>query len=248
MRFLTALHTLMNRFVPLLLSLGCGAILLLSCASVTPRAKSWEVVLGEVPKTALSPDQLYESVNVTQDFIPSGRFGRRVKDPLQPRFITIHSTQNPRGDALAHAKALKNGKIRGGVTGYLDWHFTVQDDLAIQHLPTTERGEHADFDGPGNTSSIAIEMCEHQGNDLPNTIDRTAGLTAWLMYTHRIPLSNVVPHHHWPRQGYDPPHKNCPHFLLDGGQPGPTWRWFQARVRAHHARLTSQESLLAGAE
>ena len=82
-------------------------------------------------------------------------------------------------DAYAHAKALKRGALRGGVCGYLCWHFTVQDDVVIQHIPTNERGEHADFDGPGNRYSIGIEMCEHKGNDLAKTIDRTAELAAW---------------------------------------------------------------------
>ena len=30
-----------------------------------------------------------------------------------------------------------------------------------------------------------------------------------------IPLSNVVPHYHWPRRGKNPPNKNCPHFLME---------------------------------
>src|SRR5690606_40232749 len=45
------------------------------------------------------------------------------------------------GDAFAHAKALKRGALRGGVCGYLCWHFTVQGDTVVQHLPTNERGD-----------------------------------------------------------------------------------------------------------
>jgi N-acetylmuramoyl-L-alanine amidase len=32
-------------------------------------------------------------------------------------------------------------------------------------------------------------------------------------------------------------HKNCPHFLMDGGKPGKKWRWFQGRVNYYYQRL-----------
>ncbi|MEM0969716.1 MAG: N-acetylmuramoyl-L-alanine amidase [Verrucomicrobiota bacterium] len=162
---------------------------------------------------------------------------------MDPKFITIHSTQNPTGDAFAHAKALNKGALRGGRrSGYLFWHYTVQDNVAIQHLPTNEAGEHADFDGPGNRTSIGIEMAEHRGNNLAQTIDRTAMLTAVLMKEHDIPLERVVPHYHWPREGASPPNKNCPHFLLERGKPKRTWAWFLGRVRGHHNRILADEA------
>ena len=196
------------------------------------------------PGPSITPLQLLrQEVKVIPRLIPKGKYGRRLYRPMQPRFITIHSTQNPSGDAFAHARALRAGALRakqrpgGNRIGFLTWHFTVQDNLAIQHLPTTEQGEHADFNGPGNNYSIGIEMCENRGNNLAATIERTAKLTAYLMYCHRIPLRNVVPHYHWPRRGATPPTKNCPHFLLDRGRPGPKWNRFLGRVQAHFQRL-----------
>jgi N-acetylmuramoyl-L-alanine amidase len=180
--------------------------------------------------------------------IPRGKYGRRLPVALAPRFITIHSTENPTGNAYDHAAALLRGALRGGRrTGYLFWHFTVQDNLVIQHLPTDEAGEHADMDGPGNRTSIGIEMAENRGNDLARTIDRTARLTAVLMRQYKIPLSNVVPHYHWPREGYDPAHKNCPHFLLDGGKPRHTWQWFKSRVQKYYARIELAETMAKSA-
>lgn len=193
--------------------------------------------MGPVPETAISPVQAAKYVKVKSDYIPRGRFGRRNSRPMQARYITVHSTQNYTGDAYDHAKALKRGALRGGTIGYLSWHFTVQENVAIQHIPTSERGEHADFDGPGNRYSIGIEMCEHKGNNQAKTLDRTAQLAASLMYHHKIPLGNVVPHYHWPRKGYSTPHKNCPHFLLDNGKPGATWNWFKSRVKRHYDRI-----------
>lgn len=193
----------------------------------------------ETTPLSFTPAQLYTEVRVHEDLIPAGTLGRRIRQAMQPRYITIHSTQNPTGNAYAHAQALKQGNLRGGRrTGYLFWHYTVQDDVAIQHLPTDEAGEHADKDGPGNRFSIGIEMCEHHGNDRAQTIDRTAKLAAWLMWAHAIPLAHVVPHYHWPREGYNPPHKNCPHFLLDNGQPGAKWQGFLEQVQGYYQRLS----------
>ena len=54
----------------------------------------------------------------------------------------------------------------------------MDDHSIYQTLPTNETGEHADYEGPGNRSSIGIEMCVNRGNNLDITIDRTAQLTA----------------------------------------------------------------------
>lgn len=192
---------------------------------------------------------LLRTVNLERDYVRKGTHGRKVVRPMNPRYITIHSTQNFSGqaDARRHALALKNGKLRaykrrgGNRIGYLIWHFTVDDKRAVQHMPTNEQGEHADFDGPGNRYSIAIEMCENRGGNLQATIDRCARLTAYLMYKHRIPLSRVVPHYHWPRRGVSKPHKDCPHFLLDHGRPGRKWKSFQRKVKAYYDQATAAE-------
>lgn len=191
----------------------------------------------------VSRGQLYREVRVKKMYIRKGTYGRKIHRSMSPRYITVHSTQNYSGDAYDHAKALRNGKLRarkrigGNRIGYLTWHFTVQDDVAIQHIPTNEQGEHADFDGIGNNYSIGIEMCEHRGNSREQTLDRTAKLCASLMNEYNIPLRNVVPHYHWPRKGTSPLHKNCPHFLLDNGKPGRKWRDFQNKVNYHYKRI-----------
>jgi len=220
---------------------GCLMLVVAGCATVSQRALAWQAELGPVPTTRLTPNQLLAELHLNQVMIPEGRYGRRKDLPMRPTYVTIHSTQNPTGDAWAHARALQNGKLRGGRrSGYLFWHFTVQQDVVIQHLPTNETGEHADLDGPGNHHSIGIEMAEHRGNNLAQTIDRTAKLTAFLLYTQGISARNVVPHYHWPREGYNPPNKNCPHFLLDNGKPGPTWAWFKSRVQGHYDRIVAE--------
>jgi N-acetylmuramoyl-L-alanine amidase len=227
-----------------LLAIGL-ALVLASCDGISPQAQGWNQrlpVSAGLPR--VTPDQLYKEIGITVNLLPLGKVGR-MGWKMQPRYITIHSTQNfdANADAFQHARALQRGSLRGhktpggNRTGYLTWHFTVQENAAVQHLPTREQGEHADFDGPGNRLSVGIEMCENRGNDLAWTVDRTARLAAYLMYVYQIPLSNVVPHYHWPRVGVSPLHKDCPHFLLNNGKPGATWQWFQSRVQMHYSRI-----------
>lgn len=215
-------------------------------AGVSSRSRTdrWQRELGPVPvDRKVTPLQLLRETGMAQSMIPAGTVGRKWHRPMRPRYITIHSTQNYAAGAWKHALALKRGALTarrrpgGNRIGFLTWHFTVEAGLAVQHLPTSEQGEHADFDGPGNNYSIGIEMCEHQGNSLARTIDNTAKLTAFLMYSRGIPLSNIKGHYHWPRKGVEPPNKNCPHFLLENGRPGRTWNWFLDRVNQHYARI-----------
>ena len=179
--------------------------------------------------------KIYGQARVRKDYIPHSARGRSGKS-MRPRYITIHSTQNwsKGADAWRHGLALKRSKL-----GRLAWHYTTDENVTVQHLPTNEQGKHADFDGPGNRYSIGIEMCEHSGNSRSATLERTAKLTAWLMYKHDIPLSRVVPHYHWPRHGKNPPNKNCPHFLLDNGRPGRKWRAYQARIKSYYDEIVS---------
>src|ERR1700741_410725 len=138
-------------------------------------------------------------LKITESIIPPGNCGRPLHRPMRPTFITIHSTDNTSrsADALHHALAMNKGlRSRHNRTGFLTWHFTVDDHSIYQTLPTNETGEHADYEGEGNRSSIGIEMCVNRGNNIDIPVDRTARLTATLIRQYDIPLGHVVPHMH----------------------------------------------------
>jgi N-acetylmuramoyl-L-alanine amidase len=201
-------------------------LLFSSCAAAPRRV----AISGRAPAGAAE-------LTITQNIIPPGKCGRPLHRPMRPTFITIHSTDNTSrsADALRHALAMNKGlRGRHNRTGFLTWHFTVDDHSIYQSLPTNETGEHADYEGQGNMSSIGIEMCVNRGNNLGSTIDRTAQLTARLMRQYDIPLDHVVPHMHWRMirysDGRDLGFKKCPRILLDGGRLGPKWDAFMAKV------------------
>ena len=234
----------MNRLFPLLgasllVFVGSGCQSNDELQSRNGRSGSSSYVSSSRP--ARSANSLLAQVRVKKDILPHSSRGRTGRS-MTPRYITIHSTQNwsKGADSLRHALALRNSKL-----GRISWHYTTDENRAVQHLPTSERGNHADHDGPGNRYSIGIEMCEHPGNSLTSTMDRTAKLSAYLMVKHNIPLSRVVPHYHWPRWGKNPPNKNCPHFLMTNGKPGAKWSAFVAKVNRYHQQITGVNSTLA---
>src|SRR5215213_11200885 len=129
--------------------LGAVAWLVVSCETTSGRGGGWQAKLGPVPTDRkVAPVAMLQEVNLKQDMIKKGTFGRRYFRPMKVTYITIHATENPTGNAYNHALALKRGALRarkrpgGNRIGFLTWHFTVQQDLAIQHLPTNEQGEH----------------------------------------------------------------------------------------------------------
>ena len=81
----------------------------------------------------------------------------------------------------------------------VSWHSTVDDHAIVQHLPDYETAYHAGDgkDGPGNATSIGIEICVNAGGDFEAAKANAAALVRLLMEEHGIPLDNVVQHNHW---------------------------------------------------
>ena len=186
-----------------------------------------------------SSSQAASALNLQQMIVPPGKYGRHIEFRLRPSYITIHSTDNRGGTALQHARGMARGAFRARTkwnrTGYMTWHFTVDDRVAIQSLPLNIQGEHADHDGPGNTSSVGIEICEFRDPARQAAaLDRAARLTAYVMRQTGVRLDHVVPHQHWPQRHFHNNQKNCPRILLEHGRPGPRWDAFLKRVRSYY--------------
>lgn len=215
----------MNRkFVCLLL---LGATLLTGCS--TARRSTSATRQSSAPA----------AINLQQMIVPPGRYGRRIEFPLRATYITVHSTSNRGATALQHGRGMANGAFRGrskwNRTGYLTWHFTVDDRVAIQSLPLNIQGEHADHDGQGNKTSIAIEICEFRSaSQQAAAVARAARLVAWLMHEKHIPLNHVVPHYHWPQYHFHAYQKDCPRIFMTRGKPGPKWDAFLKKVRGYY--------------
>ena len=147
-------------------------------------------------------------------------------------YITIHETGNPaRGaDAAAHGSYLDSA---AGERALVSWHYTVDDHAIVQHLPDSETAYHAGdgAKGPGNTTSIGIELCVNAGGDFSAVQANAAALVRLLMARHGVPLDHVVQHNHWSG-------KDCPHTLrhTKGG-----WEGFLALVQGASPEITPLE-------
>ena len=158
-------------------------------------------------------------VSLREAFLPRGA-RNRPGFALRPEWITIHETANeaPGADAEAHRRFVHAGGGQEGVS----FHFVVDDREVVQLLPTTEIGWHAGDgpNGPGNRSSLAIELCVHAGSDWQRTQEHGAHLAAALCQAFQLGPERVVPHQRWSG-------KHCPRRLLASGFAG-----FQQRVAA----------------
>ena len=178
--------------------------------------------------------------------LPPNVHGRLVARTMRPRYITIHSTQDMEATAAKYERYLiikgkrSRNNPRFGRSGWVVWHFSVDDREAVEHLLPTEQGDHADYGGGGDRQSIGIEICEFRDRRRQAAaIDRAARLTAELANRHGIPTRNIVPHMHWPRWDFKYG-KPCPRILLErdrrargGWRLGAKWRAFIARVQRY---------------
>ncbi|MBG9793009.1 N-acetylmuramoyl-L-alanine amidase [Paenibacillus dendritiformis] len=151
------------------------------------------------------------TIEIKQRLLPDGRPNKPSR-PMKPQYITIHNTDNsaPGATAEAHSRYILNGSAGAQKS----WHYTVDDREVYQHLRDDEQGWHdGDGNGPGNTTSIGIEVCMYQGMDEAKAWQRAAELIALLCKRHAIAVSRVVPHRHWSG-------KACPSRIL------PRWSEF----------------------
>ncbi|NGP59924.1 hypothetical protein FLT15_16915 [Paenibacillus thiaminolyticus] len=155
------------------------------------------------------------TIEIKQRLLPDGRPNKPSRS-MKPQYITIHNTDNsaPGATAEAHSRFILNGS--GGAQK--SWHYTVDDREVYQHLRDDEQGWHAgDSSGPGNTTSIGIEVCMFQGMDEPKAWQRAAELIALLCKRHGLGVDRVVPHKRWSG-------KACPSRIL------PRWNEFVKMV------------------
>lgn len=205
----------------------------------------WLAIAAVILLSACAAPQSSLSLNVRQTLLPPNVHGRLVNRKMTPRYITIHATENLNATADAHARYLankgkKSGNRRFGRSGWVTWHFTVDDREAVQHLLPTEQGDHADYGGPGDRSSIAIEICEFRDpKRQAAAINRAAKLAATLADRYHIPTRNIVPHQNWPRWDFRYG-KPCPKILLErdrnakgGWVKGPKWKKFISLVERY---------------
>ena len=172
-------------------------------------------------------------IAIQEHIISDGRKNRPGRDTNPDTYITIHETGNAAkgADAAAHGAYLDSA---AGEDDLVSWHYTVDDHAIVQHLPDYETAYHAGDgkDGPGNTTSIGIEICVNAGGDFEAAKANAAALVRLLMEEHGIPLDNVVQHNRW--NG-----KDCPKTIR---ATAGAWEAFLALCRGETANVSKLDT------
>ena len=167
------------------------------------------------------------SLAVLDALIPEGASNRPAL-PMSPLYITVHETGNASkgANAKAHAAYLFGGGAR---ERKVSWHYTVDDERAVRHIPETETAFHAgDGAGDGNRRSIGIELCVNSDGDFAKTKKNAAQLCALILLRRRGLI--IVQHNHW--NG-----KNCPERLRAAG-----WEEFLETARREYFSLLAEKA------
>ncbi|MDD4387744.1 MAG: Ig-like domain-containing protein [Bacilli bacterium] len=127
---------------------------------------------------------------------------------LKPKIKSIiyHDTGNNNfgANAVMHANFMV-GADNFNFYRARSWHYTVDDQEVIQHLPDNEIAWQGDTYEAYSTT-IGIETCVNQASDLYTTWHRTAKLMASLLVKYNLKVSDI-------KQHYDFSQKNCPQTL-----------------------------------
>lgn len=165
------------------------------------------------------PDKLLPDYIV--DHIPkSTPNNRRPGYELKAETITIHNTANPSSTAANERDWLTNPNN----TATASYHIAIDENEAIECLPLNESAWHAGdgSSGPGNRTSIGIEICE--SGDYAKTLDRAVELVAKMLKERGWGVDRLRRHYDWSG-------KICPRLMYDGGK-WTSWAEFKARVAA----------------
>ena len=161
-------------------------------------------------------------MEIIQRFIPVSNKETRPGIKMNPQYITIHETDNtsPGANAEAHARLQVRGNDREA-----SWHVQVDDKEAIQSIPFNEVAWAAGDgpNGPGNLTSIHIEICVNEDGNYKKAVQNAAEVTRQLMKQYTIPVSKVVQHNYWSG-------KNCPQYLRSG-EKGVNWSGFVSSLK-----------------
>lgn len=185
----------------------------------------------------LTPDKIRteHGLQIKEKILPDGNKNKPNRNLVSgtPRYITIHNTDriivsSETTCAEQYVRATFNGNM-GGVSV----HYYIDDVDCWQMLKETELGYHAadGYSGPGNTTSLAIEIImDGSGKEYNQKAeDRGALLAAILLNRYNLSIDKMVSHNHWYSKKY------CPAYIL------PHWSTFVAKVQSYLNSFASEQ-------
>jgi hypothetical protein len=177
---------------------------------------------NDIPAPIVPP--VWREPIIKVNLIPEGRDNRPMKRPASTlygkkanlTYIAIHNTGDFIHEAAWFVYYLNENKTTAEPGNRKAWHFTVDAKEIYQHLPLDETGWHiGDNLGPGNLSTVGIEICQYSDIYLQELANKNA---AWLCAKLNKEMSTLKPyptcltqHYDWIRS--DGTRKNCPAII-----------------------------------
>lgn len=153
-------------------------------------------------------NNIYKGKTATNEIIAKAEPLKLVRSGIkleELKYIIYHDTGNAGAgaDAKSHATYLVGQYNRDSRAR--SWHYTVDDEVIIHHIPNDEVAWQGDsYDA--YAKSIGIETCVDYGSDLYKTWQNMAKLLASLLVENNMDISQI-------KQHYDMSQKNCPQTL-----------------------------------
>ncbi len=149
---------------------------------------------------------------------------------MTPEYITIHST----GNLSSTAQNERDNLNRAGNTTSTGFHIVVDDKQAIECIPLDMMAYHAGdgTNGPGNTKTIGIEICESGNRE--KTIQNAVELIVGMLQERNWGIEKLRRHYDWTRNS------GCPRILAYNNWEG--WDVFKLQVE-EKLRVVGEEQL-----
>lgn len=203
----------------------------------------------------------FGDVVVTPDIIDKNDYQRPgILKPNHPSGITqynsdnvywivFHDTANtdPNSGALSHSNYLKN-LVKNNTPTYVSWHYTLDDQMLIQHIPDNEIAYHAgdgstlpgqgSYLGGGNRNGIGLETAVSENYDLVRIWQRTAKFTSKKAVQYNLPQDHIRFHR-------DFSGKSCPNTLFHSNMEQYFQRYLSIEYRIAKEFSNAQISMVS---
>lgn len=143
-------------------------------------------------------------VKIRQNLVDTEKYGIKCPHEIKPAGITIHNTANNASAENEIAYMRRNDNE-------VSFHYAVDDIEIVQGILENRNAWHAgDKNGPGNMTTIAIEICYSTGDKdkFEKAQKNAAEFTAAKLKEYGWEIDKIYPHKHWSG-------KHCPHRTLD---------------------------------
>lgn len=143
-------------------------------------------------------------VKIRQNLVDVSKYDIKCPYEIKPEGITIHNTANKASAANEISYMRRNNNE-------VSFHYAVDDIEIVQGILDSRNAWHAgDKKGPGNMTTIAIEICYSTGDKekFEKAQLNAAEFVAYKMKEYGWEIDKIYPHKHWSG-------KHCPHRTLD---------------------------------